>query len=329
MARNPVVESVLRSGTITDAQTLELRRYLYADYKVGAEEADWLFEINDACKSRGRGWDVFFIEALSDYIVHQMQPQGYVNESNVSWLMQRINTDGKLDAVNELELLIAIFEIAKSVPDQLEHYALQQVKTAVLEGTGTLRNGQKLEPGIVSEADVQLLRRILYAYASGNSIGITRNEAEILFDINDATAGKANHPSWSVLFAQAIANHLMMHVGHTPLSRETVLRQEQWLENEGRSEEDTDFISSMVSSLREIYQLATTSPEDRKAARRIRLEAATAESETVTDAEAQWLLSRINRDGQLSEAETAALAFIKRESLDIHPALQPLLDKVA
>jgi hypothetical protein len=52
-------------------------------------------------------------------------------------------------------------------------------------------------------------------------------------------------------------------------------------------------------------------------------------AEQVNASEADWLVERINHDGELHDAEKALLLFIKRESPDIHPGLKPLLDRVA
>jgi hypothetical protein len=329
MTKHASVESVLRSGTITDAQTLELRRHLYADYKVSQEEAGWLFELNTTCAKQDKGWRVFFVEALSDFIVNQMHPAGYVSEANAKWLMAEIDADGKLESINELELLIAIFEIAKSVPESLSTYALNQVKAAVLSGEGVLRSGKTLQPNQVSDGDVEILRRILYAYGSSGNVGITKAEAEVLFDINDATSSADNHPSWPVLFSQAIANHLMMASGHTPVDRETALRREEWLNSADKAPEPVSFIAEMVGALRSIYTMALDDQERAAGQRRKKLDAAITESEKISQPEAAWLVARINRDGALSPAEQAVLTFIKQESPEIDPALEPLLAKVA
>jgi hypothetical protein len=53
------------------------------------------------------------------------------------------------------------------------------------------------------------------------------------------------------------------------------------------------------------------------------------ESENITKTEALWFMQRLSRDGQMSEAEYAALSFLKRESKDIHPSMMPLLQQVA
>jgi hypothetical protein len=52
-------------------------------------------------------------------------------------------------------------------------------------------------------------------------------------------------------------------------------------------------------------------------------------AEEITESEARWLSDRITRDGRMSEAERAALLFIKQEATSIHPSLAPLLSRVA
>jgi hypothetical protein len=172
-----------------------------------------------SCTEQQSAFSTLFVEALSDYIVHQTYPDGYITDANAAWLISRIDKDGKLETKNELELLLAVFEKAKSVPETMSAYALDQVRQAIISGEGVTRSGKTLAAGKVDEADIEILRRILYAYGSGGNIGITSAEAEVLFDINDATATADNHPAWPVLFAQAIANYLMMAQGHQAMSR--------------------------------------------------------------------------------------------------------------
>jgi hypothetical protein len=328
MSSNSIVNSIASKNAVTDDDVLVLRRTLYADGRITEADASLLFDINDKCPSHMLAWTQFFTEAVSDFLVHQVQPSGYIDEANANWLMKHIDADGKLESWNELELLIQVIEKAKSVPDSLNIYALSQVKQAVLTGDGVTRSGKPLEAGAVSEDDVRLLRRILYAFGSGGNIGITTAEAEVLFDINDATAKADNHPSWSVLFAQAIANHLMMAQGYHAPDRETALRQEKWLDEKP---EMSDFVSAMVKGLRDVYKNSWRDDSGEAAARKRRLamEAAAGQSEKITSAEANWLASRINSDGNMSPAERAALTFIKQESPDVDPALKPLLDLVA
>ena len=58
-------------------------------------------------------------------------------------------------------------------------------------------------------------------------------------------------------------------------------------------------------------------------------EALARRAETIDAGEAKWLAERIGGDRPLRENERALLTLIKHASPEIHPALKPLLDKVA
>src|SRR6476661_5936810 len=208
------IAEIKARGSIKDADVLKVRRNYYDDGIITPEEADAIFALNDACPVQDPAWADCFIETITDYLVEQAEPRGYLTVENAQWLIERI---GK----------------ARWAPQSLVRFALEQVRDAVLDGTGPLRSGKKLEPGIVSEADVDLLRRILYSAGSDGSIAITQAEAEVLFDIDEATTGRDNHPAWTDLFVKAIANCVMAASGYAAPPREVALARDAWLDRRG------------------------------------------------------------------------------------------------
>lgn len=316
-------------GAITLADVMRLRRDTFADGIVTPEEADALFSLNDACAIKDTAWSDFFVEALSDYLVHQAEPKGYVTVENAEWLIGKIGHDGKVDTMTELELLISVLDKARWAPSSLSAFALEQVKRSVLSGCGPVRSGKRLTAGVVDPADVDMLRRILYAFGSHGNIAITRAEAEVLFDINDATDHSRNAPVWTELFTKAVANCIMSASGYEAPPREEALRHERWLNQE--TDGIGGFLSRMVSggfkSMLDAYGEQTA--EQRELERLERQKIAIITAEPVTEEEASWIASRIERDGVIDMNEKALLAFIKKESLDIAPALKSVIDKVA
>lgn len=61
-----------------------------------------------------------------------------------------------------------------------------------------------LADGVIDEQEVKQLREVLYADGV-----IDKEEAEFLFELNDAVSGKDNHPSWKILFIEAITSFLL------------------------------------------------------------------------------------------------------------------------
>ncbi|WP_150523046.1 hypothetical protein [Roseibium sediminis] len=326
-----LIDEIIRSNRITTDDVFRLRRTIYdAQSVVSQEEAEALLYLNENVSDADPAWSVLFPEALADFVVHQMKPAGYVTEDQSNWLIAAITRDDHICTPTELDAILKIMDVARSVPKSLELFALEAVKDSVIHGACTTRSGKELKPGVISDAEVELIRQILYAGANGGGIAISREEAEILFDINDATAEADNAPAWSELFAKAVANFLMGLSGFTPPSREVALARENWLSQEGGFDGGVSgFFKSMVgastSTARDAYNDLTRDPA---AERTARLAEEIAANEVVTESEARWLVDRIGRDGILHENEKALLRFIHEESPNIHPLLEPLMEKV-
>src|SRR5262249_14961766 len=205
----------------------------YENGCISIEEAETLFELNDACPVQDAGWAECFIDMLTDYLVNQAKPEGYLTADNADWLIARIAKEGRVKTKTELGLLVNVLEKARWAPERLVRFALQQVKLAVISGDGPLRSGCALDPGCISASEVALLRRILYAFGGDGSTAITRAEAEVLFEIDAATATSQSHPSWRDLFVKAIANCVMVASGYAPPTRDGALAREAWLDRRG------------------------------------------------------------------------------------------------
>ena len=325
--RPEAVDKIAAKGTICEQDVLTLRREVFGDGVVSETEAALLFDLNDKCKPSDDKWGEFFTEALTDYLVHQEMPEGYVSESNAKWLMQSISRDGHVDTQTELDLIVKVIEKAQSSPESLVSFALREVSYGVLEGQGPVGRGRALQPGVIGEAEVELIRTILYAFGGDGNVAISKAEAEVLFDLNDATSEADNHPSWSDLFVKAVANFLMATSDYMVPTRQEALRREEWLE-----ERDGigGFMSKMLSGgLKGIWHAYRRDEDIDRYARLFGRENMIAHNERITGVEADWLANRIGRDGKFHENEKALIEFIRDESPEIHPMLKPLVERVA
>ncbi len=331
------IADIAQRGHIRPETVVELRRKMYSDGHIGPAEADQLFYLDTACGEICPEWNAFFVEALTDFLVHQVAPRGYISVANANWLIQKVDLDGRVETNTEMELLLRVIETAKMIPPRLSEYIIRQVGKAVIENDGPTRSGKFLMPGTIGAGEVEILRRALYAAGGAGHTAVTCDEAEMLFDINDATKHAENDPAWSDLFVKAIANFLMAAHGYSIPSREDALRREKWVED---AESDFGgmtgqmvggaFSSLLVEGLRGVWKdLTTDTMEAAYGERQQAHEAMISANERITASEANWLSERIARDGELDENETALLLFIKAGSPEIHPSLQPLLDRVA
>ena len=324
------LDELMARGAVRAEDVLKLRRSFYPDGHISPAEAEALFAINRACPEQDVEWCDFFVEALTDFVVHQALPQGYITADNADWLVERISEDGVVQSMTELEVLIKIIDAARWAPESLVKFALEQVKHAVVDGRGPLRAGSALEPGHITEEEASLVRRILYAFGGEGNIAISRAEAEVLFDINDATHEASNDPAWSDLFVKAIANHLMAASGYSMPARAEALHQDEWLESRGDLSPGNVLSNLLSGGLKGIFSSYREQSWEEMALERIEQQRiAMITCEPVTEPEAGWLAERIGRDGHLHENEKALLRFLKQESPRLHELLQPLLDRAA
>lgn len=324
----PDLDALAENGHISDRDVLALRRAYFQDGTVDKHEALRIFRLGETCIGESEAWPRFLVEALTDFIVFQTEPQGYVSEAQAGWLIEHVTHDGHVDTHTELELLVKVLETAADSPLSLEMFALNTIKTAILDGEARVVGDLTLEPGGIGAAEVELIRRILYAAGGSSNIAISRHEAEFLFDLNDATDQTRNHPTWSDLFAKAILNHLMAVNHYQAPSRERALRHARWLDEPGQGV--GAFLGRMFSNemltTKSLYKVL----DDRawEAERYEQMTAAAFEAEAVTNYEAAWLADRIGRDGRLHENEKAVVRFIRDECPELHSGLESLIAKL-
>ena len=310
-----LVEAVRKTGTLNEAERREIQHVVYEDGKVSLEEADALFAINDAIdRDACPEWPWVFIGAMTDLLVRQSFPVDHIDNSEAVWLIQRISQDGRVKSDTELKLLLNILKYANSAPDQLEKFALDQVRDHVLSN------------GFVTAEDVEYLRQVLYNVGSSGGIAITQMEAECLFDIADATADATNDASFTDLFVGAVANHLMMSAAPAKLSTEEAARREYWLHERGGVMEGWKRVmKNPLAVFRKGPEVAKPHTHGQDWLSEERMEVA----EIVTQHEARWLIDRLQRDGEISLPEQRLLAFLAKESPEIHASLTALIHRAA
>jgi hypothetical protein len=321
------VPEIKARGSIKDADVLKLRRSYYEGGSISAEEAETILVLNDACPIQDPAWADCFIETITDFIVDQAEPQGYLTVENADWLIRRIAKDGRIGSKTELELLLNVLDKARWVPPSLVRFALDQVKDAIIDNAGPLRVGKARGATSVSEADVDLLRRILYSFGGDGNIAVTQVEAEVLFEIDAATAAADNHPSWSDLFVKAIANCVLGACGYAAPPRAVALARDAWLERRGELSID-EVLAGMSGGRKKLFGgYRRQSGEQQAIARLTQQKIEIITRETITPSEVGWLADRIGRDGKLTANERFLLMFLKAESPAIDPVISDILQR--
>ncbi len=292
---------------VTDEEVLKLRRYVWADGAISLDEASQLFQLNDETAPSNE-WTDFFIEAMCDYLISRGQPRGYVTDGDAHWLIDNISRDGRVESHAELELIVKLLERAEYVPDVLKAFALKVVENIVITGDGPTRRGGNITPGRIDDAEVALLRRLIFASAGDAPAKVGRAEAEMLFRLKDATLKADNSADWKRLFVQGIANHLMAHQSFEAPSPEVAQRLEQpYKANPLRVFGGLRNPASRGEAFKAAF--GDGGEGDRMAAH----EAGVAADALVTSDEAHWLRRLFERDGARDELEQALLDFLAED----------------
>jgi len=330
MPDSEAVKAILARGEITADDVLKLRHRVFWKGLVTSADAEMVFVLNDRLqRNADPSWALFFVEALTDYLVFQAEPHGYISEQNADWLIARIARSGHVDTACELELLVKALERAKLSPVKLVTFALEQVKWGIIGAQGYLGAYHQCESGVVDAAETELVRRILFAFGGDGNIAVTRQEAGVMFDINDSTLETKNDPGWSDLFVKALANFLMAASGYQVPTRQEALRREAWLDapTPGVGAFTSQMLAGSLSAMWDVYTHGTLDSEPRH---RNRSAGLTIGFEPLANAEdARWIAERIRRDRALRANEMLLINFLKSKEAFLHPQLLPVLDCVA
>jgi uncharacterized membrane protein YebE (DUF533 family) len=193
-----LVAEILEDGVIDAREVAILRETLYADGVIDREEAEILFQLNDAAtgKENAPAWAKFFVAALTDHVLKDDVSPGVLDDDEAGWLIGKIEGDGQVDAT-ELALLVNITAKAVSCTDAFNAFVLASLKAAILED------------GIIDDDEVAMLRSVVYGAGGGGGAGVDRDEANFLFELNDAVSGKENAAAWGDFFVEAITGHVL------------------------------------------------------------------------------------------------------------------------
>ena len=323
----PAAVAAAVAAGLTEEGVRTVRHAVYEDGTVSLADADMLFAVHAAVGDGGcPQWPELFVEAMADILVDQVEPYGYVSQANADWLMGRMRDDGRVLRATEFAALVAVIEKARSVPDTLNAFALGLVHDAIVSGNGLLSPAGVA--GTVTAADTEALRKILHAAASEGFGFITRAEAEALFSIADASAGRDNHPGFDDLFARAVGNHLIAAGGRHPPTVNEALHRERWLDQRQSTSQGVGrffarTLSAVISG--DAFTACTGGWVADRAADGFMQNAVQA----ISEGEARWVVERITRDGTVSSAETRLLAFIRDDGAPVPAVMRPLLARLA
>ena len=113
-------KELLADGIINAAEVKKLEEVLYEDGVIDKDEADFLFELNNAVSGKANApeWKDFFVKAITSFVLDDEQSKGEVDEDEAKYLYDQIKGDGQIDDI-EKALLENIKAKSKNFPTLL------------------------------------------------------------------------------------------------------------------------------------------------------------------------------------------------------------------
>lgn len=333
------VEDIRSRGSIKDSDVLKLQRAFQDGPGATAEDAEQLFALDAACRVKDPAWYAFLIETVTDCIVCQVKPEGYMVRDKAAWLIRQLATHGQVGTRAGLDVLCAVMRRSRWSPPSLAVFGLGLVKTAVVTGDGPLRTGTP-EPAAIMPSEVSAIAELLDTFGGAATLPVTRAEADVLIDINRALAPGNSSPAWTELFVKAVGNAALSGLGMSVPDRRAALASDAWL-----VEGDATLSSRRIELARPNPIAASRSfagrmiaggagsvwascrlqsSEERALMRLERQRREIITGEPIAEPDEAWLLSRLGNARDLGDNEIALLAFLRREAHELPPSLAAL-----
>ncbi len=242
------IDAICQRGSIRDSDVATLRRAFALETQLGAGDIEALFRAHNLARVKDPGWADFFIETLTDYVVRELEPSGYVTAAHAGWLIARVTSAGRIRSKTEHDLILNVIDKARWVPESLMAFALGQIRDAVITGEGPLRAGSAIGAGAITLAEVEQIRSLLFAYGNEGPRAISQTEIDILLDIEAAvsahkSAGTVESQTspidawpmeaWQDLIEKATVSAALAASGYAGPTREEALNEARALFNGG------------------------------------------------------------------------------------------------
>jgi hypothetical protein len=205
-------------GTVTAADVQALLQAYTDGRQLNGETALQLIAINATARELDHAWAPCFVDILSDFLVLQWDPVGYLTVEKSCWIIaalsQHTATGCLAGAKAEMELLIGLLSLSRWSPQTLAAFVLRR------QMAGPVHVGSRTA---ITDSDVEMLRRVLYAFGHDDMIAMTRLELDFLREIDAAAETAEACPAWHTLFQKALFDAALTVSGQIAASREQML----------------------------------------------------------------------------------------------------------
>lgn len=113
-------KELLADGIIDREEVKTIKSVIYEDGKIDKDEADFLFELNDAVSGKDNApeWKNLFVDAITAFVLEDEVSPNEIDDDEAEYIYDQIKGDGQVDDI-ERALLENIKAKAKNFPEIL------------------------------------------------------------------------------------------------------------------------------------------------------------------------------------------------------------------
>ena len=113
-------KELLADGIIDSEEVKTIKSVIYEDGIIDKDEADFLFELNDAVSGKDNApeWKDLFVDAITAFVLEDEVSPNEIDSDEADYLYKQIKGDGQVDDI-ERALLENIKAKAKNFPEKL------------------------------------------------------------------------------------------------------------------------------------------------------------------------------------------------------------------
>ncbi len=113
-------KDLLADGIIDAEEVKTIKEVIYEDGKIDKDEADFLFELNDAVsgKENAPEWKSLFIDTITSFMLEDEVSPNEIDDEEANYLYNQIKGDGQVDET-ERALLENLKAKSKNFPEIL------------------------------------------------------------------------------------------------------------------------------------------------------------------------------------------------------------------
>lgn len=112
-------KDIIEDGVVDAAEVAQMKTILLEDGVIDREEADFLFDVNDAVSGNDNApeWADFFVESIIAHVLDDPNSPGELDDEETAWLRSKLLADGQIDAVEQK--LLAALSAKTDLPEDL------------------------------------------------------------------------------------------------------------------------------------------------------------------------------------------------------------------